>query len=69
MDEKTRLLMASMQINNVMKLTRDNKWEKYLHQHLSVVEYELQRQLHNINANERRGLQVSGAKHPDAAEQ
>ena len=61
--------MASMQINNVMKLTRDNKWEKYLHQHLAVVEYELQRQLSNINANDRRGLQVSSEEYADAAEQ
>ena len=67
--EKSRLLAALTHINDVQTLTIDNKWKKYLHQHLVVVEYELQRQLSLINENERRGLQISDSKYPDDAEQ
>ena len=67
--EKQRLLEAMMLINDVQTLTIDNKWKKYLHQHLVVVEYELQRQLSLINENERRGLQISDSKYADDAEQ
>ena len=66
--EKSRLLAALTHINDVQTLTIDNKWKKYLHQHLVVVEYELQRQLSLINENERRGLQISDSKYPDDAE-
>ena len=46
--EKQRLLEAMMLINDVQTLTIDNKWKKYLHQHLTVVEYELERQLSQL---------------------
>ena len=67
--EKERLLAALAHINDVQTLTIDNKWKKYLHQHLVVVEYELQRQLSLINENERRGLQISSSKYADDAKQ
>ena len=60
--EKERLLAALSHINDVQNLTIDNKWKKYLHQHLIVVEYELQRQLSLINENERRGLEIGSTE-------
>ena len=67
--EKDRLLEAQMLINDLYKLTKDNKFEKYLHQHLIVVEYELERQLRLIRADERRRLSISNQQHADDAEQ
>ena len=69
MDEKERLLQALMQIHSVQQLTQDNKWRQYLHQHLNVVDYELQRQLSLITDHERRGLQISNAEYADDAKQ
>ena len=43
--EKERMLKALMHINDIQTLIQDNKFEKYLQDHLIVVEYELQRQL------------------------
>tara|TARA_B100000614_G_C14502249_1_gene475137 strand:+ start:104 stop:331 length:228 start_codon:yes stop_codon:yes gene_type:complete len=67
--EKERLLAALAHINDVQTLTIDNKWKKYLHQHLVVVEYELQRQLSLINENDRRGLQIGNPEFTHAAKQ
>jgi len=69
MDEKERLLQALMQIHSVQQLTQDNKWRQYLHQHLNVVDYELQRQLSLITDHERRGLKISNAEYADDAKQ
>ena len=41
--EKERMLKALMHINDIQTLIQDNKFEKYLQDHLIVVEYELQR--------------------------
>ena len=67
--EKERMLKALSLINDVQTLTKDNQFEKYLHQHLIVVEYELQRQLRLINEDERRGLQIGNSEYSDAAKQ
>ena len=67
--EKDRLLEAQMLINDLYKLTKDNKFEKYLHQHLIVVEYELERQLRLIRADERRRLAISNQQYADDAKQ
>lgn len=67
--EKDRLLEAQMLINDLYKLTKDNKFEKYLHQHLIVVEYELERQLRLIRADERRRLSISNQQYADDAKQ
>jgi len=69
MNEKTRLLEALSQINSVNQLIKDNKWEKYLQQHLCVVEYELQRQLRLINEDERGRLQIGNPEYADDAKQ
>ena len=67
--EKDRLLEAQMLINDLYKLTKDIKFEKYLHQHLIVVEYELERQLRLIRADERRRLSISNQQYADDAKQ
>ena len=63
------MLKALTLVNDVQTLTKDNQFEKYLHQHLIVVEYELQRQLRLINEDERRGLQIGNSEYSDAAKQ
>ncbi len=50
--EKEKLLFALTQIENVVKLTKDNEWKMYLYNHLSTVKYELERQLANLNVHE-----------------
>ena len=67
--EKERVLKALALVNDVQTLTKDNQFEKYLHQHLIVVEYELQRQLRLINEDERRGLQIGNSEYSDVAKQ
>ena len=67
--EKSRLLAALTHINEVQTLTIDNMWKKHLHQHLVVVEYELQRQLSLINENERGRLQIGNSKYSNVAKQ
>ena len=56
--EKERLLKALTLINDIEECIIDNKWKKYLQDHLIVVEYELQRQLSLINADDRRRIQI-----------
>ena len=67
--EKERMLKALMHINDIQTLIQDNKFEKYLQDHLIVVEYELQRQLSLINADERRRIQIGSTEYADDAEQ
>ena len=66
--EKERMLQALVHINDIQTLIKDNQFEKYLHQHLIVVEYELQRQLSLINADERRRIQIGTEEFVNDAE-
>ena len=45
MNEKTKLILALMQIDNVSSLLKDNEWETYLTRQLISVRVELERQL------------------------
>jgi hypothetical protein len=45
MDEKTKLILAQMQINNLAELLKDNQYERFLNSHLISVKVELERQL------------------------
>ena len=67
--EKERLLRALTLINDIEDCIVDNKWKKYLQDHLIVVEYELQRQLSLINADDRRRIQIGSSEYSDDAEQ
>ena len=65
--EKERLLKALTLINDIEECIIDNKWKKYLQDHLIVVEYELQRQLSLINADDRRRIQIGNPEYSDDA--
>ena len=67
--EKERMLQALTLVNDVQTLIKDNQFEKYLQDHLIVVEYELQRQLSLINENERRRIQIGNPEYSDVAKQ
>ena len=67
--EKERMLKALTLVNDVQILVKDNQFEKYLQDHLIVVEYELQRQLSLINADARRRIQIGSPEYADDAEQ
>ena len=45
LDEKTRLLMALIQVDNLVKLTEDNSYKQFFYSHLCSMKYELERQL------------------------
>ena len=45
MDEKTKLILAQMQINNLVELLKGNEYEQYLYHKLITVDVELKRQL------------------------
>ncbi len=67
--EKERMLQALVHINDIQTIIKDNQFEKYLQDHLIVVEYELQRQLSLINADDRRRIQIGNPEYSDDAEQ
>lgn len=45
MNEKTKLILAQMQINNLVELLKGNEYEKYLYSRLITIDVELKRQL------------------------
>jgi hypothetical protein len=49
MDEKTKLILALQQVDNLVKLLKGNDWEKFLHSHLISLDIELKRQLRIAN--------------------
>tara|TARA_B100001287_G_scaffold276063_1_gene285600 strand:+ start:2142 stop:2366 length:225 start_codon:yes stop_codon:yes gene_type:complete len=50
--EKMKLILALMQVDNVVELTKDNAWMNYIYNHLSPVKYELERQLTNLRLSD-----------------
>ena len=45
MDEKTRLVLALQQVENLTKLLSNNPYDKFFYGHLISMQVELQRQL------------------------
>ena len=45
MDDKTKLILAQMQINNLGELLKGNEYEKFLYSKLISINVELKRQL------------------------
>jgi hypothetical protein len=45
MNDKTKLILALMQIDNLTNLLEDNEYQKFLYSHLISVQVELKRQL------------------------
>ena len=46
MNQKERIILAEMQINNLLTLTEDLQYTAFIKSHLLPVKYELQRQCH-----------------------
>lgn len=53
MDEKTKLLIALNQVDNLVKLTEDNHWKNYISGHLNIIHLELERQLELLTHDEK----------------
>jgi len=45
MNDKTKLILALQQVDNLVKLIEGNEWERYLYSHLIILDVELKRQL------------------------
>ena len=52
MNDKTKLILALMQIDNISNLMKDNEWEKFMVSHLIPLKCEMERQLTNLNRPE-----------------
>lgn len=52
MNDKTKLILAMMQIDNISNLMKDNEWEQFMVSHLIPLQVEIQRQLTNLNRPE-----------------
>ncbi len=48
MNEQTKLILALMQIDNIISLIEDNEYQKFLYGHMISVQVELKRQLTNL---------------------
>jgi hypothetical protein len=49
MDEKTKFILALMQIDNITELLKENEYEHFMVSHLMPLKIEIQRQLSNLN--------------------
>jgi hypothetical protein len=47
-DEKTNLVFALTQVENISKLIKGNEYEHYLSTHILPIKHELERQLTNL---------------------
>jgi len=45
MDEETKLILAIIQVENLVSITKDNEWKDFLYGHLMTIQVELERQL------------------------
>ena len=51
MNDQTKLVFALEHVAHIHDLIKDNEWEDYLKSNLLTVEYELERQLSNLQYN------------------
>jgi hypothetical protein len=49
MNDKTKLILALMQIENIINLMKENEYEQFMVSHLMSLKVEMERQLSNIN--------------------
>ena len=52
MKNKEQIILAQMQIDNLLNLTKDLHYQGFLTSHLLPVRYELQRQLHLLTSTQ-----------------
>lgn len=50
MNDKTKIILALMQIENISNLMQGNQWQGFMSSHLIPMKCELERQLSCINA-------------------
>jgi hypothetical protein len=48
MDQRTKLILALQQIENLTSLLEDNEYQKFLYSHLIQIQVEVNRQLTNL---------------------
>jgi predicted RNA-binding protein with EMAP domain len=48
MDQKTKLILAQMQVENIRNLLQDGQYAGFFTSHLLPVKYEIERQLCNL---------------------
>jgi hypothetical protein len=49
MDEKTKFILALLQIDNITNLMKENEYERFMVSHLMPLKIEIERQLSNLN--------------------
>lgn len=49
MTDKTKLILALTQVENIAKLVEGNQWQGFFSSHLLPMKYEIERQLSCIN--------------------
>ena len=52
MTDKERIILAQMQVDNLLNLTKDLQYATFLSSHLLPVKYELQRQMHLLTTTQ-----------------
>lgn len=52
MNDKTKLILAQLQIDNLTNLLKDNEYEQFMVSHLIPLKVEMERQLSNLNRPE-----------------
>jgi hypothetical protein len=50
MNQESKLIIAQMQIDNLLNLTKDGQYSAFISSHLLPVKYELQRQYHLLTS-------------------
>lgn len=53
MNEKTKLILALTQVENIAKLMEGNQWQGFFNHHLTNIRVELNRQMALQNAREK----------------
>ena len=51
MNPKEKIILAQIQIDNLIELTKDLQYQAFIKSHLLPVKYELQRQMHLLTAS------------------
>jgi hypothetical protein len=52
MNDKTKLILAMMQVENIINLMKENEYEHFMVSHLIPLKVEMERQLSNLNRPE-----------------
>lgn len=53
MEKHQRLVLARIQVNNLIELFKDNEYERFFISHLTPIFYEIERQLSNEQSGQK----------------